>query len=462
MTETTRRVNSNTDTLAPRTHGPVYGIETAGYDDERTGFQRRTAHRPAVIVGAASEGDVQAAVEFATARGMRVAVQSSGHGLSSAMDGGVLISTRRMSGVRVDPESRAAWVEAGANWQQVIEAAAPYGLAPLSGSFPGVGAVSYTLGGGIGLLARRYGFAADHVRRLDLVTVDGRARRVTASSEPDLFWALRGGGGNFGVVTGMEIDLMPVSGIYGGGLYFDVERVPDILDIWRQWTAGAPEEMTSAMSMLPFPDIPAVPEALRGRHVAQLQISYLGSAGQGERWVEPMRALGPLRDTLREVPYLESGAVFDEPDQPHAYRSESRLVRDLDPRSLGELTRLAGPSARVMCVVGLRHLGGALVRPPTVPSAVGHRDAAYSLTVLSPVRPGQEETVRAAHRDAFAPFVEQAVGRSLNFTYGALHEAEVRAAFEPTDYQRLTELKARHDPYSVLHSNHAIPPRPAT
>lgn len=447
------------DRLTDRTRGPLYLPGTDGYNEERIGFQRLTAHQPAVIVGAAGEQDVRAAVEFAAAHGARVAVQASGHGRSCAMEGGVLISTRRMSGVRVDPQARTAWVEAGASWQQVIEAGAPHGLAPLSGSSPGVGAVSYTLGGGVGLLARRYGFAADHVRRIDLVTADGRLRQVTAAADPDLFWALRGGGGNFGVVTGMEIHLMPVARIYDGGLYFDVEQVPKVLDAWRRWTGAVPEEMTSAVAMLPFPDLPMVPESLRGRHVAQVQISYLGSTEQGQQLVEPLRALGPrLRDTLREVPYTDSGTVFDEPDQPHAYRSANLLLRELDPEALPTLTQLAGPSAPVMCVVGLRHLGGALARSPQVPSAVGHREAAYSLNVLSPVDPGEEETVRAVHRDAVAPFAGRTIGRSLNFTYGPLDEEQVRAAFAPEDYRRLTELKAQHDPHVLFHCNHAIPP----
>ena len=445
-------------TLADRTRGPVCVPGTDGYDEERIGFQRLAAHRPAVIVGATGEQDVRAAVEFAAVHGARVAVQASGHGLSTAMEGGVLICTSRMSRVRVDPQARTAWIEAGASWRQVIEAAAPYGLAPLSGSSPGVGAVSYTLGGGVGLLARRYGFAADHVRRIDLVTADGRLRRVTVA-DPDLFWALRGGGGNFGVVTGMEIHLMPVAQIYGGGLYFDVEQVPEVLDAWRRWTAAVPEEMTSAVAMLPFPDLPMVPASLRGRHVAQIQVSYLGSAEEGQQLVEPLRALGPrLRDTLREAPYTESGTVFDEPDQPHAYRSQNRLLRELDPQALATLTKLAGPSAPVICVVGLRHLGGALARPPQTASAVGHREAAYSLNILSPVEPDGEETVRAVHRDAVAPFAGQAIGRSLNFSYGPLDEDQVRAAFAPEDYRRLTELKARHDPHVLFHCNHAIPP----
>lgn len=209
--------------------------------------------------------------------------------------------------------------------------------APLSGSSPGVGAVSYTLGGGVGLLARRYGFAADHVRRIDVVTADGELRRVTATDEPDLFWALRGGGGNFGVVTGLEIDLVPVERIFGGGLYFDVAEVPDVLDAWRRWTETVPEELTSAVAMLPFPDLPMVPEPLRGRHVAHIPISYLGSVPEGERLVEPLRDLGtPLRDTLGEMPYLESGKVFDEPDRPDAYRSVNLLLQD--PEDLTRLT----------------------------------------------------------------------------------------------------------------------------
>lgn len=447
-----------TRTLAGQIQGAVYLPGSDGYDAERIGFQRNATHHPDVVVAAASEQDIRAAVTLAADRGMRVAVQASGHGLAAAMDGGVLISTRRMHRVGVDAATRTAWVEAGATWRHVIEAAAPHGLAPLSGSSPGVGAVSYTLGGGVGLLARRFGFAADHVRRIDLVTPGGRLLQVTAGSDPELFWALRGGGGNFGVVTGIQIELMPVTGIYGGGLFYDVGDQPGVLEAWRRWTQQLPEEMTSAVAMLPFPDVPMVPEQLRGRHVAQLQIAYSGSAADARRLLEPLRALGqPLRDTLRELPYTESGAVFDEPDSPHAYRSSSLLLRDLDPRLLRRLPELAGPSAPVMCVIGLRHLGGALARPPRVPNAVGHRDAGYSLMVLSPVAPDGEEVVRATHSVVLGPFAGQAVGRSLNFSYGPLSAEEVREGFAPRDYRRLTALKARCDPLGMLHGNHPLP-----
>ncbi|MHA6798812.1 FAD-binding oxidoreductase [Bounagaea algeriensis] len=412
-----------------------------------------------MVVEAADEQDVRTVVEFATTRGMPVAVQATGHGRSSAMHGGVLISTRRMCGVDVDPQAETAWVEAGASWQHVIDAATVHGLAPLSGSLPGVGAVSYTLGGGVGLLARRYGFAADHVHRLEVATPDGRLRRVTATDEPHLFWALRGGGGNFGVVTGMEIALMPVARLYGGCLFVDLAQVPNVLHAWREWTDSVPDEMTSAVSVIPFPDLPMVPEPMRGRHVAQLQISYAGPAEQGQQLVEPLRALGPLlQDTLRELSYSESGAVFDEPDQPSGYRGTSLLLDDLDPQELSTLVHQVGPSASSSCVVGLRHLGGALARPPQTPNALGHRDASYSLGLLSLTETSETGSVTALHDQLLAEFAPHALGRSLNFTFGPLDHQRVRTAFEPADYQRLAQLKAEHDPHGLLQANHPIPP----
>lgn len=461
MTHSTQNPAIVADDVRGRVSGGVLVPDVPGYDEQRIGFQLRRPHRPDVVVAATGEDDVREAVRVAASRGARVAVQATGHGVGAPLQGGMLISTGGLCGVRVDPRSRTAWVEAGASWQQVIDAAAVHGLTPLSGSFPGLGAVSYTLGGGIGLMARRYGFAADHVRRIDVVTPDGRLRRVSAERDPDLFWALRGGGGNFGVVTGMEIDLMPVSRFVGGGLFFDVDEVPDVLERWRRWTATVPDEVTSAVSMLPFPDVAAVPEALRGRRVAQVQVCCLGSLDDARQWVEPLRAVGPrLRDTLRELAVSESAAVFDEPDQPHAYVSRNVLVSDLGAEQLEALSGVVGAASPVMCVVGLRHLGGALARPPEVANAVGHRRAAFSVGVLSPVTPDDEQHARGVHRDALVPFSASTLGPSLNFSFGALDEDEVRAAFAPADFRRLAAVKADLDPTGMLHCNHPIPPIP--
>jgi FAD/FMN-containing dehydrogenase len=440
--------------LAERVQGKVFVPGDSGYDNERAGFQLSGAHRPEVIVGALSAADVQAAVEFAAERGLPVSVQATGHGFAGPTMGGVLISTRRMSGVRIDPGASSAWVEAGVRWQQVIDGAAGHALAPLSGSLPEVGVVSYSLGGGIGLLARRYGYAADHVRRLEVVTADGRLRTVTAQSEPDLFWALRGGGGNFGVVTGMEIGLVPVARLYGGGLYFDAD--PAILDGWLRWTTSVPEEMTSAVLLIPFPDIPDVPDPLRGRRIAHVQLAYAGDADAGEKVIAPLRALGAcLMDTVHDMAFTESAAVFDDPSDPHSYQGTNTF--------LGETTGIAETivaqiRSELPLIVGLRHLGGALSKPPQVPSAVGHRDARYLLSVLSPADGFDPGLLRTAHDGVLDAMQAWSTGgMSLNFQFGPADRDRIPAGYAPSDYQRLVELKKQVDPTFLFRGGNTIP-----
>jgi FAD/FMN-containing dehydrogenase len=446
--------------LAGRVRGPLLRPGDDGYDQERAGFQRALEHRPAVIVGAAAAEDVRLAVGFAAARGLPVAVQATGHGLVNPCEGGVLLSTGRMASVRVDAAARTAWFEAGATSEQVVGAAAPHGLAPPSGSAPHVGAVSYTLGGGMGLLARRYGWAADHVRAIDVVTPDGRQRHVTASSDPDLFWALRGGRDNFGVATAVEIDLLPVARLYGGGLYFAAEHAADALRTWREWTATAPEEMTSSVGLVPYPDVPVLPEPLRGRWVAHLRVAYLGDPADGERLVAPLRAVGPrLIDRLGELPYTESGSIHNDPAFPDSYDGTNVLLSGLDASLPATVLELVGPDAPVPCVVELRHLGGALARPPAVPSAVGHRDAQAIARVLTPLSGADLDTVQRVHGRFFDALRPWTLGRSLNFIYG--HNAtveQVREAYDPDDYRRLRELKAVYDPGNLFRCNHNIPP----
>ncbi|WP_317891379.1 FAD-binding oxidoreductase [Saccharopolyspora pogona] len=301
-------------TLTDLVQGPVFLPGDADYDTERSGFQTFGQRRPKVVVAAVDADDVKAAIGFAAARDLPVAVLSTGHGVAAEVEGEVLITTGRMSDVRIDGERRTAWFAAGVRWGQVVEAAAEFGLAPLSGGAPHVGAVSYTLGGGLGHLSRSYGYTADHVRSIEVVTADGQLRRVTAESDPELFWALRGAGGNFGVVTGMEVDLMPVSHLYGGALYFDAHLIGDLLRAWQEWTRDVPDEMTSSVALVPFPDIPALPEPLRGRHVVHVRIAYAGDPAAGEELVEPLRAVGPrLIDSVREMPYREVGSICNDP-----------------------------------------------------------------------------------------------------------------------------------------------------
>jgi FAD/FMN-containing dehydrogenase len=436
------------------------------YDDERTGFQRAVEHRPALIVAATGPDDVRAAVELATAQRRPVGVKATGHGVTApAGDDGVLITTQRMSGVRIDPETRTAHVEAGARWGQVVERAAPHGLAPLSGSSPEVGAVAYTLGGGLGLMSRRYGYAADHVRSIDVVTADGQARHVTADTETgadtdaDLFWALRGGRDNFGVVTSLAVDLVPLARLYGGGLYFAAEHVGDVLDAYRRWTAEVPDEVGSSIGLVPFPDLPMVPEPLRDRYVAHVRIAYLGDKATGEELIAPLRAVAPrLIDRVEVMPYTASGSIHNDPTQPHPYYGTSLMLRSLDAETASTLLDLAGPEAPIPCVIQLRHLGGALARPPAVPNSVGHRDAAFLLSVISFVEggTGPNDDLQARLSEALAPVT---AGTNLNYLYGAAATPEaVRAAYEPGDYRRLAELKRVYDPANTFRLNNNIPP----
>ena len=280
----------------------------------------------------------------------------------------------------------------------------------------------------------------------------------SASAGPDLFWALRGGSGNFGVVTGMEIALFPVNRIYGGCLFFDLAETPGVLDSWLQWTDSVDEAMTSAVAVVPFPDVAGVPQEMRGKHVAQLQISYCGPTERGRELLAPLRAIrGVLRDTVRELPYADSGSVFDEPAEPHGYRGNTALLDQLDSGDLARLVGQVGPASCSPHVVSVRHLGGALARKPDTPNAVGHRGAAYALGLLAAVDPAAANQTHLPRRGLLAPFSDHILGPSLNFSFGPIEEHDIRAAFEQADYRRLARLRAEYDPHNLLRPNHPIP-----
>jgi FAD/FMN-containing dehydrogenase len=333
-------INGGVEALAGRVEGRVLRRGDEDFAAEVSGFQRAVTHHPEVVVGAAHADDVQAAVAFAAEHGLPVAVQSSGHGVTVALDGGVLITTGRMTGVEIDPDARTARVEAGARWADVTREAAPHGLMPPSGSAPNVGVLGYTLGGGTPLLGRTIGYAADHVRALDVVTADGTARHVTADSDPDLFWALRGGRDNYGVVTALSIGLVPVRTLYAGGLHYDAADAGVIFERYRTWSADLPDEVTTSIGMLAYPPVPALPEPLRGRHVVHVRFVSVGSSAAAEDLLEPLRALGPrLIDRVGEMPVTEAGSVYSEPDFPHGYYGGNVLLTGLDRDALPRWSR---------------------------------------------------------------------------------------------------------------------------
>ncbi|WKG11438.1 FAD-binding oxidoreductase [Nocardia sp. PE-7] len=442
--------------IATKFAGPVFTPDDPGYAEEVAGFQTAYTHRPAFVVGALHGQDVRAAVEFAARRGLAVAVQATGHGLSVAADGGVLITTGRMDTITIDRLARTARIGAGVRAGALVEAAARHGLAPLNGSSPSVGVVGYVLGGGLGLLAREFGYAADHVRRIELVTADGRVRSLGPDDE--LFGAVLGSGGNFGVVTGLELDLVPVAEIYGGQLVFDAPLVDAALAAWREWTATVPSALTSTIAVLTYPDIPPVPESLRGRHVASIRIAYDGTDEEGAQWVAPLRRIGPrLHEDLRTMPYAESHTIHSDPPFPHAYAATNALLSELTSQGLSALRALTAPGGRVDAVVDIRHLGAALRHGG--PASIDHRDAEYIVRVIT--GPGAGDAAPeglAAVREALAPWT---IGHSLAFLYGAggaADAAQTAAGYSPDTYHRLTAAKAKYDPRNMFRANRNIVP----
>ncbi|MFD0340463.1 FAD-binding oxidoreductase [Streptomyces sp. NPDC127117] len=424
-----------------------------------SGFQTGFAIRPDLVVEAAHARDVRSAVADAAARGLPVHVHATGHGLPGAIEGGVLISTRRMDSVGIDPVRRTARIGAGVTWGQVIEAAAPYGLAPLNGSSPSVGAVSYTLGGGLPILAREFGYAADHVHALDVVTADGTLRQVSPDSEPDLFWALRGGGHRLGVVTAMEIGLVKAERLYGGSIAFygDGTAAAEVAGRCLEWAGTVPDTLTSSMAAIRYPGLPQLPEPLRGRYVISVRVAYTGSAAEGERLVAPLRAIGPAAaDSLREMTYADSHTIHSDPPFPHAYYGDSVVLDDLDGDLAARVLELTGPKAPMMTVVQLNHLGGALAARPAVDNAVPYREAGFLLRLLSPLDGTDVASVRALYAEVAELLAPGALGRSLGFSFGGgdrtegFHDARTR--------RRLAGLVSRHDPASLFGGSYGISP----
>ncbi|MFE5487249.1 FAD-binding oxidoreductase [Streptomyces sp. NPDC056527] len=430
----------------------VFRPGDAGYDEELAGFQTGFAVRPELIVGATDAEEVRATVSYAAAHGLPVRVQATGHGLAGPAEGGVLITTRRMDEVRIDVAARTARVAAGVRWGQVVEAAAPHGLAPLNGSAPSVGAVSYTLGGGLGILAREFGWTADHVRALDVVTADGALRQVTAASDPELYRGLLGGGHGLGVVTALEVGLVPVARLYGGAISFDGSETDPaaVLRTYAEWAATLPDSLTSSLAALVYPDIPALPPRLRGRHVLSVRVAFTGDTAEGERLVAPLRAVGPaLTDSLREMPYAESHTIHSDPDFPHAYWGDGILVSQLDVEAAASVLELTGPKAGRMAVVQINHLGGALAveRPNSVP----YREAGFLVRALYPLDAEGAGQVRELHARVEAALAPRTLGRALNFVFGdgertaGLYDAETR--------KRLARLKSNLDPANLFRRN---------
>jgi FAD/FMN-containing dehydrogenase len=406
-------------------HGAVHRPGDDGYDAERRTLDPSFEARPALIVAADGAADLRAAVVAAREYDLPFAVQATGHGTKVPADGGILVKTGAMATVLVDPDRRVAHVGPGARWGDVLAAAAPFGLAPLSGSSPDVGVTGYTLGGGVGWLARRHGFAADSLLRAEVVTADGVMVTASPDHHADLFWALRGGGAGFGVVTAMEIALHPVASVHAGTEYFAIEHAAPMLARYREWIDGAPDALSTAILLSRLPD---------GRRALALRAMHAGTAPEADALLAPLRAAaGPvIAGGLRTVPFARA-------DMGGVAPKRLDLLRDLPDDAIDALVA-AGERA----TVEVRHWGGAMARPGEDAGPAGHRSVPLSVILDADVP------------EAAAALARHATGGSfLNFLSDP---ARVETAFTPANLRRLRAVKRAYDPANLLRVGLAIEP----
>lgn len=403
--------------------------------------------------------DVAAVVDFARDHGLPVVPQRTGHnaGPLGPITGAVLLRTDAMREVVIDPQSRIARVGAGAKWEDVVPRASDLGLAALHGSTPDVSIAGYATGGGVGRYGRKHGVAANSVTAIELVTADGRQRRVDAEHDPELFWALRGGGGgNFGVITAVEFRLFPVPELYAGVLFFPWERSAEVLHAWHEWTATVPEETTSVGRMMRFPDADDVPEPLHGRSFVVVEAFHLGNETGGARIIEPLRRLGPEIDTFAMMPPVGLADIHMDPTEPLPYRTDHLVLGDLTPQAVDDLVAAVGPgSGAELISVEIRHLGGAMGRSAPGAGALDRMPGEFMLFGLGlTADEAAEQEVRTwldAMLDAVRPLGS---GLYLNFTE---HAVDAASLFDDEKLHRLQAVRAQVDPHGMVTANHPIP-----
>ena len=430
-----------------------------GYDAARAAWNLAIDQRPAAVVAPETPGDVVAAIGYARAHGLHVAVQGTGHnaGPLGSLHATLLLRTDRMRGVRIDPTRRIARVQAGTLWLEVVQAAAAHGLAALAGSSPDVGVVGYTLGGGVSWLGRRYGLAASHVEAIELVTAGGRRLRVDHAHEPDLFWALRGGGGDFGVVTAIELRLLPITHAYAGILWYPITRGREVLHAWHELTqAQPPEELTTVGRFLSLPPIPEIPEPVRGKSFVLVEVYHLGDPAQADELLAPLRALGPVNDTVATVPMAALSHLHMDPEHPVAGFGDGMLLGSLAPAAIDALVATAGAEAAFpLLSVELRHLGGELGRARPRNGALAALQAEYALYAVgaTPI-PELEAPVRAQVQAVIAALTPWQSERTyLNFAETPRNPS---AFWDGPTHDRLRAIKSAVDPDGLIRSNHPV------
>ena len=434
------------------------------WDEARQAWNLAADQRPSAVAFTESADDVAKVVRFAGQNGLKVAGQGTGHGAVALrrLDETILIKTERMRGVEIDADAQSARVEAGTLSLELGEAANRQGLCSLPGSSPDVGVIGYTLGGGLSWLGRRYGFACNRVTAIELVAADGEPRRVDAENDPDLFWALRGGGGGYAIVTALHVALVPIAELYAGALLLPAEVGADAVRAYRDWTTTVPDEVTSIVRFLRPPPIPDVPEEIRDRPLLTLGAACIGSQADGERIVAPLRELGdPIMDTFGQIPAAGLSRIHMDPEVPVPGLGHHALIAELPDEAIDAFVETVGPEAgSPLLLAELRHLGGALGRPAENGGALSKLDASFAMFGIGlPMTPELGQAIEShldELHDTMQPWASE--GGYFNF---AERPCDVEAILPAETCSRLAEVKRSWDPDGMILANHALALDPA-
>jgi FAD/FMN-containing dehydrogenase len=438
--------------------GRVIAPEDAGYDQARTVFYGGIDRRPAVIVRVANDKDVAHVVSLARETRLELAVRSGGHSLAGhgVSGGGIALDLSQMKALDIYPERRTAWAQTGLTAREYSAAAGAHGLATGFGDTGSVGIGGITLGGGVGYLLRRYGLTIDDLLAADIVTADGQLIRADAESHPDLFWAIRGGGGNFGVATRFQFRLHELDTVVGGMLI--LPATPDVINSFVAEADAAPEELSTIANVMSAPPMPFLPPEAHGQLVVLALMCYAGDPDAGQHAIAPFRALAePIADMVRPMPYPE---IFL-PDQEDFHPIESvrsMFVDAVDRRAAKTIVEHIQASTAMMAAAQIRVLGGAMARVPVEATAFAHRGSRIMVNVAALYERPEEASVHEAWVGEFAAALRQDdAGVYVNFLTGE-GEERIRAAYPGPTWDRLAAIKARYDPTNLFRLNQNIPP----
>jgi hypothetical protein len=436
----------------------------SGWDQARAAWNLAAERQPAAVAFVESAADVAAVIDFASRHGLKVTGRGTGHGAVAigALEQTIVIKTERMRGIELDEQAQTARVEAGVLAMELGAAAQAKGLCSLPGSAPDVGVIGYTLGGGLSWLGRRYGFACNRVQAIELVTAGGELRRVDAEHDSDLFWALRGGGGCYAIVTALHVALLPISELYAGIMIFPAELGVDAIRAYRDWTKTAPEEITSIVRFLRPPPLPDVPEPLRDRPLITIDAAFIGEQAEGERLLAPLREIGePIIDTFAQIPAEALSKIHMDPEQPVPGLGHHALISALPDEAIDAFVGAVGPDAgSPLLLAELRHIGGALGRAGENAGALAKLDADFLMFGIGmPMTPelGQAIDGYLDHLDqTMAPW--RADGGYFNF---AERSCGIDAILPSHTHERLLEVKRHWDPDGLISANHELTFAPA-